>query len=69
IVPFGEDSPVALIEAARPDVFVKGGDYTLATLPEAPLVSALGGTIEILPYVEDLSTTRIIGRILAGAEK
>lgn len=63
VIPFEEDTPDALIAAIRPDVFVKGGDYTEATLPEAPLVRALGGQVEILPFIEDRSTTGIIARI------
>jgi D-beta-D-heptose 7-phosphate kinase/D-beta-D-heptose 1-phosphate adenosyltransferase len=63
IIPFEEDTPSDLIRAIRPDVFVKGGDYTRETLPEAPLVEELGGRVEILPYVDDHSTTLIIDRI------
>jgi D-beta-D-heptose 7-phosphate kinase / D-beta-D-heptose 1-phosphate adenosyltransferase len=63
VVFFDEDTPHRLIEAVRPDVFVKGGDYTRATLPEAELVERLGGTVKILPFVSDRSTTGIITRI------
>lgn len=63
VVPFEEDTPTALIRAVRPDVFVKGGDYTRETLPEAPLVEQLGGRVEILPYMQDRSTTGIIERL------
>jgi D-beta-D-heptose 7-phosphate kinase/D-beta-D-heptose 1-phosphate adenosyltransferase len=63
VIPFDEDTPIALIEAIRPDVYVKGGDYTLETLPEAPVVAALGGTVQIVPYVENHSTTGVIERI------
>ncbi len=63
IVAFDEDSPVALVRAVRPDVFVKGGDYTLDRLPEAAVVRELGGVVRILPYVGDRSTTSIIERI------
>jgi D-beta-D-heptose 7-phosphate kinase/D-beta-D-heptose 1-phosphate adenosyltransferase len=63
IVPFEEDTPDELIRAVRPDVFVKGGDYTRATLPETELVEGLGGQVRILPYVEDRSTTGVIERI------
>jgi D-beta-D-heptose 7-phosphate kinase/D-beta-D-heptose 1-phosphate adenosyltransferase len=63
IVSFDENTPCNLIQALRPDVFVKGGDYTRATLPEAPLVEELGGVVEILPYLDDFSTTNIIDRI------
>ena len=63
IVPFDEDTPEELIRAVRPDVFVKGGDYTRARLPEADTVEKLGGRVEILPYVANRSTTGIIERI------
>lgn len=63
LVAFHEDSPHALIREIRPDVFVKGGDYTRDKLPEASLVEQLGGRVHILPYLADRSTTRIIERI------
>jgi D-beta-D-heptose 7-phosphate kinase/D-beta-D-heptose 1-phosphate adenosyltransferase len=63
IVPFDADTPEAIIRAIRPDVFVKGGDYTRDRLPEAELVESLGGTVQLLPFVEDRSTTGIIERI------
>jgi D-beta-D-heptose 7-phosphate kinase/D-beta-D-heptose 1-phosphate adenosyltransferase len=63
VVPFDEDTPHDLIRIVRPDVFVKGGDYTRAALPEATLVEQLGGIVEILPFMADRSTTDIIARI------
>jgi D-beta-D-heptose 7-phosphate kinase / D-beta-D-heptose 1-phosphate adenosyltransferase len=63
IVPFSEPDPSALIDIVRPDIFVKGGDYSRETLPEAPLVEHLGGLVQILPFVDDRSTTGIIERI------
>ncbi len=63
LVPFDEDTPCALIRAIRPDVFVKGGDYTRDRLPEASLVEELGGVVRILPLVPQRSTTRTIERI------
>jgi D-beta-D-heptose 7-phosphate kinase / D-beta-D-heptose 1-phosphate adenosyltransferase len=66
VVGFDDDRPDDLIRAVRPHVFVKGGDYTVATLPEAPLVRELGGIVEILPLVADRSTTSIIERIRGG---
>jgi D-beta-D-heptose 7-phosphate kinase/D-beta-D-heptose 1-phosphate adenosyltransferase len=63
IIAFDEDTPAEVIKVVRPDTFIKGGDYTLETLPEAPLVRELGGCIRILPYIENLSTTDIIDRI------
>jgi D-beta-D-heptose 7-phosphate kinase / D-beta-D-heptose 1-phosphate adenosyltransferase len=63
IVPFSDNTPLELIRQIRPDVYVKGGDYTLETLPEAPLVEGMGGEVHILPYLDDHSTTSIIKRI------
>lgn len=66
LVPFEEDTPSELITAIRPDVFVKGADYTRETLPEGDLVESLGGRIEFVSYVEDHSTTGIIARMRQG---
>jgi D-beta-D-heptose 7-phosphate kinase / D-beta-D-heptose 1-phosphate adenosyltransferase len=63
VVPFEEDTAEALIELIRPDVFVKGGDYRPEKIVEAPLVSKLGGRVEVLPLVANRSTTNIIRRI------
>lgn len=63
IIPFGTDTPIELIKTIKPDVYVKGGDYTLETLPEAPVVQKLGGKVHILSYLDDRSTTGMIERI------
>ncbi len=63
IVPFDGDTPHELIRVVRPDVFVKGGDYNREALPEANLVEMLGGKVEILPYVQERSTTGVIEKI------
>ena len=65
VVEFTGDSPADLIERLRPDVYVKGGDYTVESLPEAPTVRRIGGRIEIVPFVEERSTTSIVERIAA----
>ncbi|ASW57374.1 D-glycero-beta-D-manno-heptose 1-phosphate adenylyltransferase [Plantactinospora sp. KBS50] len=65
VVTFAEDSPGALIELVRPDVYVKGGDYPPELVPEAPLVHDLGGEVRTLGYVPDRSTSAIIDRIRA----
>ncbi|ROT33994.1 D-glycero-beta-D-manno-heptose 1-phosphate adenylyltransferase [Micromonospora sp. HM5-17] len=63
VVVFEEDSPAALIEAVRPDVYVKGGDYPPEMVPEAPLVRRLGGQVRTLGFVPDRSTSAVIERI------
>lgn len=65
---FGEDTPHALIEAVRPNIHAKGGDYkTPDALPEAELVRSLGGEVVILPLVPGRSTTRLLERAAAGS--
>jgi D-beta-D-heptose 7-phosphate kinase/D-beta-D-heptose 1-phosphate adenosyltransferase len=66
LVAFEDDSPAELLRVVRPDVLVKGGDYQRDGVPEGPLVEALGGRVEILPYLPNQSTTAMIQRIRAG---
>jgi len=60
---FDGDTASDLVRVLRPDVFVKGGDYTKDRLPEAPVVEELGGVVRIVPLLDNRSTTRIIERI------
>ena len=62
IVLFEEDTPIKLIEAIKPDVIVKGGDYRPDEVVGADVVKAHGGRVEIVPLLEGRSTTRIIER-------
>lgn len=60
---FGEQTAEALIAEVKPDVYVKGGDYTLETLPEAKIVQSYGGRVEFIQLVEGRSTTNVIKKI------
>ena len=60
---FDEDTPMALIDALRPDVIVKGGDYDMSRLPETALVQSWGGQALALPFVAGYSTTQLVQRI------
>lgn len=62
VVIFDEDTPLDLVTALKPDVLVKGGDYTRDTIVGADIVEARGGTIVIVPLVPGQSTTAIIAR-------
>lgn len=62
-IPFEEDTPVTLIEALRPEVHVKGGDYEADSLPETPVVRAYGGEVVILPLLPGRSTTEVLRRL------
>jgi D-beta-D-heptose 7-phosphate kinase/D-beta-D-heptose 1-phosphate adenosyltransferase len=66
IVTFEEDRPTELIRALRPDLLVKGGDYTAETVPEAGLVRELGGRVHIVDHVPSHSTTRIVEQTRSG---
>jgi rfaE bifunctional protein nucleotidyltransferase chain/domain/rfaE bifunctional protein kinase chain/domain len=57
---FEEDTPVAILEQLRPDLWVKGGDYSARALPEAPVLAGWGGRAVVLPFLEGRSTTRLI---------
>lgn len=60
---FDEDTPYELIKAIQPDVLVKGGDYLVEQIVGADIVSARGGRVLSLPFVEGKSTTSIIERM------
>ena len=66
VVLFGEKTAEDLIAKVKPDVYVKGGDYTLATLPEAKIVQSYGGRVEFIQMVAGCSTTNVIKKIQGG---
>ncbi|MCA1192143.1 PfkB family carbohydrate kinase [Saccharopolyspora sp. 6V] len=60
VVVFDESSPCALLERLRPDVWVKGDDYDVATLPEAEVVHRHGGRTVLVPQIAGYSTSRLL---------
>lgn len=60
VVVFDADTPIDLVEALRPDVLVKGGDYTEATIVGASAVRRWGGDVRVIPLTPGQSTTNII---------
>jgi len=66
VIIFDEETPEKLIEALRPDVLVKGGDYTEDQIAGASFVRSYGGEVIILPYIPGYSTTSLIQKICAG---
>lgn len=60
---FEEDTPRELIELIKPDVLIKGGDYSIDKIVGADFVQQSGGEVRIIPFVEGYSTTSIIDRI------
>lgn len=68
---FSERTAERIVEAIRPDIYFKGGDYTpdVNSLPESAIVREYGGKVVILPYQEGFSTTRILGTIRESLER
>ncbi len=64
VVIFNETTATNIIERLKPDIYVKGGDYSIKTLPEAPKVKGYGGKISLVQIEVPTSTTAIINRIL-----
>lgn len=65
VIVFAERTPLHLIEAIRPDILVKGGDYTEETVVGAQEVRAWGGRLELIPLVGSISTTQLIASAAA----
>lgn len=65
VVVFDEDTPLDLVTVLQPDVIVKGGDYSPATVVGADVVEARGGRVVIIPLTPGQSTTSIIRKLRA----
>ena len=62
VVVFGEATAEELVRQIKPDIYVKGGDYSLDSLPEAKIVAGYGGRTILVPMVEGRSTSNVILR-------
>jgi rfaE bifunctional protein nucleotidyltransferase chain/domain len=65
VVLFDEPTPLELIRLLKPNVLVKGGDYTRDQIVGGDLVEAWGGRVHIVPLIPDSSTTAIVERLRA----
>ena len=65
VTPFGDETPAKLIEAVRPDVLIKGADYSLETVVGAEFVRAYGGEVKLADLVEGYSTTAALAKLAA----
>ena len=63
VVMFDEDSPAELLDEIKPDVYTKGADYTMDTLPERDIMIKNGTRVEFIDFVQGKSTTNIIEKI------
>lgn len=60
---FGEDTPIKVIKAVRPDILVKGADWKAGSIAGADFVKSYGGRVATIPLVKGRSTSDIIRRI------
>ncbi|MEM8586119.1 MAG: D-glycero-beta-D-manno-heptose 1-phosphate adenylyltransferase [Bacteroidota bacterium] len=63
VVIFDDDTPADLIQTLLPDILVKGGDYTIDTVVGAGAVCESGGRVELIPFIDGYSTTKLIEKI------
>ena len=63
VVLFDEDSPRNLLDEMKPDVYTKGADYTMETLPEADIMKKNGTRVEFLDFVVGKSSTKTIEKM------
>jgi len=63
VTEFDENTPEALIDALRPDIIVKGGDYDMETLPETAAVKQWGGKAVAIAFRHERSTTALLRKI------
>lgn len=63
VVEFDEDTALQAVLAAHPEVYVKGGDYEMARIPEGQAVLAYGGQVAAIPFQHARSTTQLLARV------
>lgn len=63
VVCFEEQTPVEILKIMRPEIYVKGGDYQIETLPETSALKEWGGRAIAIPFIYDRSTTKLVQKI------
>lgn len=63
VVPFDEDTAREVVQEARPDIYVKGGDYDMNAIPEGRAVAAYGGRAVAIDFEHDRSTTKLLSKV------
>jgi D-beta-D-heptose 7-phosphate kinase/D-beta-D-heptose 1-phosphate adenosyltransferase len=67
VVVFDEDTPEQVLRTLRPQLWVKGGDYSGVEVPEAAVLAGWGGRVVTVPFLDGRSTTRLAERAIAGS--
>jgi len=65
VVLFNKHTPIELLSLIQPDIHVKGGNYRVDQLPEAPTVQSFGGEVVVVQHVKGKSTTNLIADMVA----
>ena len=63
VVPFSEDSALEVVQEITPEIYVKGGDYDMAAIPEGKAVLAYGGQAVAIDFEHDRSTTKLLSKV------
>jgi rfaE bifunctional protein nucleotidyltransferase chain/domain len=63
VICFDQKTPVELIKMVKPEIYVKGGDYDIATLPETAAIQEWGGKAIAIPFLHERSTTKLLSKI------
>jgi rfaE bifunctional protein nucleotidyltransferase chain/domain len=63
VVPFDEDTALEVVREARPDIYVKGGDYDMTAIPEGKAVLAYGGSAIAIDFEHERSTTKLLSKV------
>jgi rfaE bifunctional protein nucleotidyltransferase chain/domain len=63
VVPFDEDTALAVVQEAKPGIYVKGGDYDMTAIPEGQAVLAYGGQVAAIDFKHDRSTTKLLQKV------
>lgn len=63
VVSFDEDTALAVVQEARPRIYVKGGDYDMTAIPEGQAVVADGGKVVAIAFEHDRSTTKLLAKL------
>lgn len=63
VVDFEQDTALEAVQLARPDIYVKGGDYDMTAIPEGKAVLANGGQVAAIEFVHDRSTSKLLAKV------
>lgn len=63
VVEFDEDTALEVVQTARPELYVKGGDYDMSAIPEGQAVLAYGGQVAAIDFEHDRSTSKLLAKV------